>query len=126
MKRLAIAIAFFMTACLLCVGGYFILKDTNEDLDNLLTESITCAQHQDIQGLEASNARLMQKWNQSELIFSVMLQHSHLDDFERRIQMLDYYFAQGDYEKYIETSQEARNELTHIMESERLSLGNIF
>ena len=55
-----------------------------------------------------------------------MLQHSHLDDFERRIQMLDYYFAQGDYEKYIETSQEARNELTHIMESERLSLGNIF
>lgn len=126
MKRLAIAIAFFMTACLLCVGGYFILKDTNEDLDSLLADVIAYANTGDADALQAGNARLMNEWNRSKVIFSVMLQHSHLDDFERRIQMLDYYFAQGDYERYIETSQEARNELTHIMESERLSLGNIF
>lgn len=115
-----------MTACLLCVGGYFILKDTNEDLDSLLADVIAYANTGDADALQAGNARLMNEWNRSKVIFSVMLQHSHLDDFERRIQMLDYYFAQGDYERYIETSQEARNELTHIMESERLSLGNIF
>jgi len=126
LKRLAIAIAFFVAACLLCVGGYFILRDTNEELDSLLTESIACAQQQDIQRLEMSNTRLMEKWDRAELVFSVMLQHSHLDDFERRIRMLNFYFDQKDYEKYIEISYEAKNELEHIMESERLSLGNIF
>ncbi len=126
MKRLIIAIVFFATACLLCTGGYFILKSTNEKLDSLLTAVIDSADAGDRDALQDDNTRLMEQWDRSEVLFSVMLQHSHLDDFERRIQMLDYYLAREDYEKYIEISQEARNELAHIMESEHLSLGNIF
>lgn len=126
MKRLFIAIALFSAACLLCLSGYSLLKSTNEQLDALLTESIACAQRQDEAGVNRCNRELAEKWNQARTVFAVMIQHSHLDDFERKINMLDFYAGRQDYGQYMEASREAKNELAHIMESEKVTIGNIF
>ena len=126
MKRLIIAIALFSAACILCLTGSSLLKSTNEQLDSILTQGIECAVRQDETGTLRCNQELTAQWRRFQTIFAVMIQHSHLDDFERQINILSCYLEEKDYKQYIEASYAAKNELAHIMESERVTIGNIF
>lgn len=126
MKRLIIALILFSTACLMSIGGYFTLKGTCENLDGLLTDALACAEQQEQENLVTSNDQLSSAWERSRTLVSVMTQHSHLDEFEQKIKMLDHYAQDGDFEQYVEAAYEAKNELHHLLESEKVTLGNIF
>lgn len=126
MKRLIIAVILFAAACFMSVGGYFTLKGTCDRLDVLLVEARTSAEQQDAEKLAAGNERLSSAWERSRTVVSIMTQHSHLDEFEQKVKMLDHYARDGDFDKYVETACEAQNELEHLLESEKITLGNIF
>lgn len=126
MKRLIIAVVLFIAACFMSVGGYFTLKGTCDRLDDLLAEASACAQQQDSEKLSACNEQLSNAWERSRTVVSVMTQHSHLDEFEQKVKMLEHYAQDGDFEQYVETACEAQNELEHLLESEKITIGNIF
>lgn len=126
MKRLAIAIILFSVACLISIGGYFSLRSACEHLDGMITDSVACAQEENHEHLHICTERLDTAWKKYRIIFSMMTQHSHLDGFEQELHMMDYYAQNGDYDQYRTSAYEAQNELHHLLDSERITLGNIF
>lgn len=126
MKRLVIAIILFLSACLMCIAGYFILNNTCEQLDEMLETSIECAEKEDGDMLIANAEQLSATWEKYRTVFSVLTQHSHLDSFEQKIRILSYYAQTGDFAQYTQTCREAQNGLLHLIESERVTIGNIF
>lgn len=126
MKRLLIAIVLFISAIGMSIFGFFTLESKTEQLGQAFSAGIEAARTQDAQAVAESTAHIQSLWGQNRTAFSVMIQHSHLDDFEQKLGELPRLTEKQDFDGYIDACTNSQQELRHILDSEKITFGNIF
>lgn len=126
MKRLIIAITFFLIAIIICTTGYILCLEKLNDMNNSLGKAVYVANQEDKCKLTKETDKLIKKWNKYEHILGLFISHNEIKDIEDNIRILPYYAEVSDYSQYEEICNRGIISSKHIIQSHRLILKNIF
>ena len=124
MKRLVAAaiLAVIVTGVYLC--GYFLIKNTYIDANNMLKECINAYDSSDNANKKAK--ALEEFWSKKEKILSVCANHSEIDDIEMAIHLLTVYSRTDEKEIFKEYSGTVKMLLHQMKEDTVPNMHSIF
>ena len=126
MKRIWIAVFLLLTVAVLCTSGSMVLKSRTNKLIGVLEEGISACEGSRKNQLKESAEKINKEWERSHIVLSMMIRHSDLEDLEKCIKELPYLAKAGDKDGFKSNCRDGIIVINHILDSEKLNLGNIF
>ncbi|NMP37812.1 MAG: DUF4363 family protein [Clostridiales bacterium] len=126
MKRVIAALAFIAFSVITSLYSYFSI---NKRTDALLASAHTAANAAESSNIEEyplTAAQLNEKWEESQGLFHVFLDHALCEDVELGVKQIQLYAKSGDTAEMLDSCYECIAALEHVRESQRISPENIF
>lgn len=126
MKRV-IAAVFFLSAALAI--GLLSLKAINTSCDELsaaFEEIKKAAVEKNSAALKEKNENINNVWEEKEVFFHILVDHSEIADLEKDIGRLDYYAKTEDFKNVLTLAEACRDDTAHIKRSASPAISNIF
>ncbi len=126
MRVVPYVIVLFMLVTLFGVYNVYYLNKTSVIMDDVLSELDKAVKTENWNGAEKALKTLENNWGKSKIYWSVLINHSEVDNIEQSIERIKQYIRLNDP---IETSAETaglRRYFLHIPENEKLTIENIF
>lgn len=125
MKRVYTAIAILLLIPLLIGAEQFYLKRSISNLNATLETAETCENAGQTQKAVLAIGQFSTDWENHKRFFETFVKHAELDPVSQELARVKSYLASGDKDESSAGIREIAAQLTHIRDSERLSMENI-
>ena len=126
MKRVIVALIFFILALTICISGYLIciikLNDINEDIGN----AMYIADSENKEQLEETTDCIIKKWNNYKRTIALFVPHGDIENIDENIKILSFYVENDEYIEYKEACNKSIISSQQAIDSQKVCADNIF
>ena len=126
MKRLIVAVLFFILAIVICITGYIVCVDKLNELNDSLGQAMYVANTENHENLIKLTNNIVDDWDEYEKTLGLFISHSEMEDINSNIKILTFYAKNKDYDQYREYCERSIDSSKNVIDSQNLSLKNIF
>lgn len=125
MKRTAAAVFLLAVAVLISVWSGHIFKREMNALLHSVEEIIDCAETDSDIILNKKTEDLLRQWEKSSVILHSLVMHEGMDELEEDITALPMIIEHSDREEFKIKCIEAINQITNLLNAEKVKIENI-
>ncbi len=125
MKRIIIALILLLSAISVSVWSNITFEKNMEEFSYALRSLISYSEKSDNEKLKEETLKVVNAWYDSSAFLHSLVAHEGMDELEKSITSLPLLLEHSDREEFRNECINAVNQINNLVDSERLSIGNI-
>lgn len=125
MKRLVVAILLLCIAFFYCFFSYKILKDKNYEFDNLISECQLYISEGNNNKSDIKLREITDFWNINKKLYRILVNGDYCEIISESISFTNISYRINEYSDAVQSLDNCKSVLSHILEKEKPSLESI-
>ncbi len=126
MKRIIIVLLLLCISVSYCFFSYKVLKDKNNEFENLITECQSDLIDENLKQTEENLKKLLSFWDKNKKLYRILVDGSYCETISERLSIAEMSYNVNEAAEAVNSLNECKATLNHILEKEKLSFEAVF